>query len=146
MNDLKIFLKKFKSDTLLLSAPANQADIENLQNTFKISLPDDYKYFLYCSDGLQGHLGTLYLSLWSVNDILRLNALYAIQNRLGKNTLGIGTDGGDYCFLIDNSNGKSNLMVVPLNALDNDEKKYLSDNFTDGLLNIANGNITGDDL
>lgn len=60
-------------------------------------LPDDYKEFMLWSNGGEGNIGSQYLSLWKIEDLMQLNKEYQIQKYLSKKSLVIGTDGGDNC-------------------------------------------------
>ncbi|RQS48666.1 SMI1/KNR4 family protein [Burkholderia sp. Bp8984] len=127
------------------SAPSNLAEIASLETTLGVSLPLDYKDFLAWSDGGEGEVGDLYLSMWTVVQAVELNALYSITTRMGRGFVGIGTDGGDYCFALDLPRGER-FVVVPLGALAEDEVKPLASDLVSGLTSIRDGRITGNDL
>ncbi|RQS50806.1 MULTISPECIES: SMI1/KNR4 family protein [unclassified Burkholderia] len=127
------------------SAPSNLAEIASLETTLGVSLPLDYKDFLAWSDGGEGEVGDLYLSMWTVVQAVELNALYSITTRMGRGFVGIGTDGGDYCFALDLRRGER-FVVVPLGALAEDEVKPLASDLVSGLTSIRDGRITGNDL
>jgi hypothetical protein len=95
--------------------------------------------------GGEGEVGELYLSMWSVEQVVDLNTLYSITTRIGQGFVGIGTDGGDYCFALNFRRGE-HFVVVPLGALAKDEVKSLASNLVDGLTSIRDGRITGNDL
>ena len=48
-------------------------------------LPDDYKVFMLWSNGGEGNIGSQYLSLWKIEDLMQLNKEYQIQKYLSKN-------------------------------------------------------------
>lgn len=48
-------------------------------------LPDDYKEFMLWSNGGEGNIGSQYLSLWKIEDLMQLNKEYQIQKYLSKN-------------------------------------------------------------
>ncbi|WP_080937127.1 SMI1/KNR4 family protein [Burkholderia plantarii] len=140
MDFSNIFGRKFKkNDSSALS------DIEKLESLIGISLPSDYKDFLLWSDGGEGEVGDLYLSMWTLNQLNDLNSLYSIDKRMGAKFLGIGTDGGDYCFALD-LRKKGEFVVVPLGALGDDEIKKIDNSFSSGVEKIRDLIITGDDL
>jgi hypothetical protein len=126
-------------------APASAADVATLEASLNVALPPDYKEFLQWSNGGEGDFGGLYLAMWSTADVVSLNELYSIRTRMGSDFIGVGTDGGDYCFAVDLRNNAA-FVVVPLGALANDEVKRLADSFVDGLTAIHDGTVTGDDL
>ena len=127
------------------NARSTPAAIASLEANLGGSLPPDYKDFLLWSDGGEGAVGDLYLALWTAEQVVDLNALYSITKRMGHRFVGIGTDGGDYCFSLDLRGGER-FVVVPLGALAEDEIKPLARDFVDGLTSIRDGRITGDDL
>ncbi|AIO75514.1 TPA: SMI1/KNR4 family protein [Burkholderia multivorans] len=127
------------------NAPSTPAEIATLETTLGISLPLDYKDFLTWSNGGEGQVGDLYLSMWTIEQVIELNALYSITTRMGKGFVGIGTDGGDYCFALDLRRNE-HFVVVPLGALADEEVKPLAGNLVDGLTGIRDGTITGNDL
>ncbi|WP_414449629.1 SMI1/KNR4 family protein [Burkholderia sp. 22PA0099] len=127
------------------NAPSNPVEIASLETTLGVSLPLSYKGFLGWSDGGEGEVGDLYLSMWTVAQVVELNALYSITTRMGRSFVGIGTDGGDYCFALDLQKGER-FVVVPLGALAEDEIKPLASDFVSGLTSIHDGRITGNDL
>ena len=126
-------------------APSTLAEIASLEKTLGVRLPLSYKAFLAWSDGGEGDVGDLYLSMWTVEQVIELNALYSITARMGRDFVGIGTDGGDYCFALD-LRGDERFVVVPLGALAEDEVKSLASDLVAGLTAIRDGHITGNDL
>ena len=50
-------------------------------------LPDDYKEFMLWSNGGEGNIGSQYLSLWKIEDLMQLNKEYQIQKYLSKKSL-----------------------------------------------------------
>ncbi|WP_257828251.1 SMI1/KNR4 family protein [Burkholderia glumae] len=127
------------------NAPSAPEEIANLEKTLGVLLPLNYKDFLAWSDGGEGEVGDLYLSIWTVTQVVELNALYSITTRMGRGFVGIGTDGGDYCFALDLRRDER-FVVVPLGALAEDDVKPLASNLVAGLTAIRDGHITGNDL
>ena len=97
-------------------------------------LPDDYKEFMLWSNGGEGNIGSQYLSLWKIEDLMQLNKEYQIQKYLSKKSLVIGTDGGDNC--IGFYFGEPTFIFLqPLGDLDLSENRFLSQSFTDMFIN-----------
>ncbi|WP_175676544.1 SMI1/KNR4 family protein [Burkholderia ambifaria] len=126
-------------------APFTPVAIASLETSLCASLPPNYKDLLLWSDGGEGEVGDLYLAVWTVEQVVELNALYSITTRMGEGFVCIGTDGGDYCFALDLRGGER-FVVVPFGALTEDEIKPLARNLVDALTSIRDGGITGDDL
>jgi len=97
-------------------------------------LPDDYKEFMLWSNGGEGNIGSQYLSLWKIEDLMQLNKEYQIQKYLSKKSLVIGTDGGDNCigFYLGEP---TFIFLQPLGDLDLSENRFLSQSFTDMFIN-----------
>lgn len=97
-------------------------------------LPDDYKEFMLWSNGGEGNIGSQYLSLWKIEDLMKLNKEYQIQKYLSEKSLVIGTDGGDNC--IGFYFGEPTFIFLqPLGDLDLSENRFLSQSFTDMFIN-----------
>lgn len=126
-------------------APASAADIAQLEASLNVNLPADYKAFLLWSNGGDGDFGDLYLAIWSIDEAVRLNDLYAIRRRLGDRFIGVGTDGGGLCFAMDLRRDAA-FAVVPLGALADDEIKHLAGSLVEGLTDIRDGKVTGNNL
>jgi hypothetical protein len=125
--------------------PAASPEIMSLETSLGVAFPSAYREFLSWSDGGEGAVGDLYLSLWSVGQVAELNGLYSITRRMGRGFVGIGTDGGGYCFALELRGGER-FVAVPLGALAESEVKHLADSLTYGLARIRDGYITGKDL
>lgn len=136
-----IFCEGFRKNN-----PASFEEINFLKNCVRFQLPFDFEIFLCWSNGGEGKVGELYLSLWSIHEIIDNNKVYSVWECLGEEVLGIGTDGGDYCFIIDVRSGDKKISAVPLGALEEEEIKILSDGFVSFVENISSSNITGNDL
>ncbi|MBN3761252.1 SMI1/KNR4 family protein [Burkholderia sp. Ac-20365] len=127
------------------NARSTSAGIAGLETALGVSLPPDYKDFLLWADGGEGDVGDLYVSMWSAEQVVELDALFSIRARMGQDFVGIGTDGGDYCFALDLRNG-GRFVVVPLGALAREEVKPLATDLVAGLTGIRDGFITGDNI
>lgn len=108
--------------------PCNQQIMLGLENLFP--LPDDYKKFMSWSNGGEGYIGSQYLALWKIEDVMQLNNDYRIQKYLSKKSLAIGTDGGDNCIGFYFSK-PTFVFLQPLGDLDLSENRFLSQSFTD---------------
>lgn len=124
---MKQIIEKIKK-SWYSNPPCNQQIMLSLENLFP--LPDDYKEFMSWSNGGEGNIGSQYLSLWKIEDVMQLNNDYQIQKYLSEKSLAIGTNGGDNC--IGFYWGKTSfLFSQPLGDLDLSENRFLSQSFTD---------------
>lgn len=112
--------------------PCNQQIMSNLERSFP--LPYDYKVFMSWSNGGEGNIGSHYLSLWKIEDVMQQNNDYQIQKYLSEKSLAIGTDGGDNCigFYFGES---TTLFLQPLGDLDLSANRFLSQSFTELFIN-----------
>jgi len=88
----------------------------------------------------EGSVGELYLTLWTVEQVAEFNALYSITKHMGHGFVGIGTDGGDYCFALDLRGGECFVVVSP-GALAEDEVKPLASSLVNGLTSRHMGRL-----
>lgn len=54
--------------------PAHRDEIENVQRELKFCLPKSYVDFMLARNGGEGFIGTSYLSLWKVEELISMNA------------------------------------------------------------------------
>jgi len=118
-----------------LGATSNQID-EYKRNT-RFNLPVEYEEFLLWSNGGEGLMGNNYISFWPSEDVIRLNSMYRIDFYIPQ-TLGIATDGGDYCYALDYRTSCANpaFVLVPLGDLDVVSFIFVGSSFEGGLRNL----------
>lgn len=112
--------------------PCNQQMMLRLEKSFP--LPDDYKEFMSWSNGGEGYIGSQYVALWKIENVIQLNNDYQIQQHLSEKYLAIGTDGGDNCigFYFGNP---TFIFLQPLGDLDSSVNRFVARSFTDLLIN-----------
>jgi hypothetical protein len=62
--------------------PASESSIGALQAAVSFLLSDEYKDLLLWANGGEGRIGEVYLSIWSVEDVVQLNEGYLIRENL----------------------------------------------------------------
>ena len=80
---------RLSSQSMVDCYTAMMAD-ESLANEAKSTMEEE---FMLGSNGGEGNIGSQYLSLWKIEDLMQLNKEYQIQKYLSKKSLVIGTDG-----------------------------------------------------
>ena len=118
-----------------------------LQKTFNKVFPLDY--FLFLKELGEGsyEFNDFIFSSWCSETIIENNKNYKINDYLGDNLIGIATDGGGICFLLDfREAGQTKLSCVSLGDLDINEVIVLADSFTIGLQLMLEQKITLDTL
>ena len=81
-------------------AGASAEQIGQAEAALGVQFPPDYGSFLSWSNGGEGQIGSRYLSIWSSDEIRKLNDDYQIGRYL-PGVVGIGTDGGNLCYALD---------------------------------------------
>ena len=122
-------------------------DTEILTKNFNLEFPNDYLIFLQeMGEGSYQFNETLF-SLWDTNSVIQYNKEYKIDSYLGNDLIGIGTDAGGICFLLDYRNTeKMNFSSIGLGDLDIEEINILADSFTSALNLMIKGEITLDNI
>lgn len=118
-----------------------------LEPQIQLQLPSDYKEFMCWSNGGEGVFPAIRLSLWPAEDLVRLNSNYQINRYLGDHVLGIGSDGGPICFLLDYRLGnKPKFSSVNFGDLDPEEIKQIAPSFTSAIEYAITGKLIDEDL
>jgi hypothetical protein len=103
-------------------------EINNFITSTNWDLSKDYQKFLLWSNGGEGYIGSNYISLWKLENIIQLNKDYQIQKYLGDNCIAFGTDGGGICYGFDYSLQKK-IFKSSLGDLDRNEKIFIANTF-----------------
>jgi len=121
--------------------------LASIEAQTNLSLPGDFKEFMKWSNGGEAKFSNVYFSLWEAENIVSLNKDYQIQRYLGENVVGIGSDGGPICFLLD-YRGDEELRFSSVNFgdLDPSEIKIIAPSFSDALTMAINGTLIDDNL
>ena len=121
--------------------------LQEYEKNSKISLPDDFKDFLYWSNGGVGVFSNSYIDIWKIENFEELRRDYAIEKYLGQYLIPFGSNGAAICFLFDYRNAqKAAIVSVDFGDLDLDELKPVANSFSE-LLDLAiSGELNSDDL
>ncbi|QEI05883.1 SMI1/KNR4 family protein [Pigmentiphaga aceris] len=126
---------------------ANESALRDMETYSGLSLPADYKEFMKWSDGGAGSIKNIYLSMWSLSQLIELNENYKINGYLGERVIAIGSDGGPICFLLDYRLSKEpKFSSVNFGDLDPQEIKELAPSFEAAITLAISGKIVGDNL
>jgi hypothetical protein len=128
-------------------AAATPKALSDAESRMGLLLPADFREFMQWSNGGEAKLSKICLAFWEAEKIVSLNHDYQIQHYLGENVLGIGSDGGPICFLLDYRN-KLNASFSSINFGDLDPKeiKNIAPTFTEGLTMAISGVLSDDQL
>ncbi|KML70866.1 hypothetical protein G033_02325 [Pectobacterium peruviense] len=127
--------------------PASDTEWETIESSTALIFPPDYREFMKWSDGGEGRLSHVYLSIWPSTQIVKLNQDYKINHYLGDRVLAIGSDGGSICFLLDyRFTDTPTFASVNIGDLDPRKMKSIASTFTSALNLAISGQIVGDEL
>jgi len=113
----------------------------------KVLLPDDFKEFLYWSNGGIGVFPNIYIDIWKIENFESLCHDYEIKKYLGQDLIPFGSNGASICFLFDYRNTKKTTIVsVDFGDLELDELKLIADSFSHFLDLAISGELKSEDL
>jgi hypothetical protein len=116
-----------------------QTTIEQIQNIVKFNLPDDYSIFVQNYLGFEEFIGSEFVRLWDVDEIIETNKNYQIFDNLPK-TLGIGGNGSSEFIAIEQTNDNSiRVILSPFIGLDKQYHIEIGNSFTEFLQRLDNG-------
>ncbi|MDN2671703.1 SMI1/KNR4 family protein [Janthinobacterium sp. SUN026] len=122
------------------SPGATPASLAAIEQAMGLPLPPDLHDFLCWSDGGAGDVDGQSLSLWPARELVALNGAYQLQRYLGGQCLGIGSDGGPLCLLLDYRAGAAPaLAYVNFGDLDPTEVRVIAPAFGEGMALLAAG-------
>lgn len=118
---------------------ANDAAILSIRAYMGRYLPDDYEEVLHYTDGGEGQLReSVYISLWSAEDVLKLNEEKDIQKYV-PGVLAIGSNGGDLYYGIDLR--KDVCQYVAFDSKNMKDMYYLGSTFEEFMVRVVEGNV-----
>ena len=113
--------------------------IEEIENVINFKLQSDYRTFLQYYSGFEEQIGTEFLRLWDIDELLEMNKEYAIIDNL-TNTLGIGGNGGGEFIAIEWID-EENVRIVLSPFIDLNQRNHIEigTSFTDFLTRLDGG-------
>jgi len=116
--------------------PATDEAIARFEQAFGRALPRDYVDFLKTANGGEGTIGAAYIRLWGVEDIIRLNHGYAVQEFL-PGLLVFASNGGGGAFAFDTRHDPWIILRIEFAAMLFEDTVRLADSFTEFILRLA---------
>ena len=113
-----------------VDAGATESTIEAAENRLSQRLPDDYRTFLKSKNGLEKWYGDVYLSLYTIDQVVELNEIHghlAHQPEL----IHIGSDGGGEAIAFDFRLDPPTVILVNLVSTDWSEAILQAESFTE---------------
>jgi len=113
-----------------VDAGATESTIEAAENRLSQRFPDDYRTFLKSKNGLEKWYGDVYLSLYTIDQVVELNEIHghlAHQPEL----IHIGSDGGGEAIAFDFRLDPPTVILVNLVSTDWSEAILQAESFTE---------------
>ncbi len=120
-------IKKLTNQMNLKSITLKDSAFE-LRDKLGANLPNDYISFLLETDGAEGAIGSSYLVLWSLDDLLLLNDAYKVKE-YAPGLLLIGSNGGDMAYAIDIRDNLYRFIEIPFIGMSISEINYCAIDF-----------------
>ncbi|NUQ77223.1 MAG: SMI1/KNR4 family protein [Polyangiaceae bacterium] len=106
------------------------------ESALKTPLPSEYKDFLLFADGGEGFVGSAYLVLWSIADLIHLNEEYGVRE-YAPGLLVFGSDGGGEAFAFDMRSHPNRIVMIPFVGMALSEIIFVADDFTSFLERLS---------
>jgi hypothetical protein len=103
-----------------------------IQDKIDFKIPDDYQEYLINYTGFENHIGTEYVVIWDLVELMEFNTDYEVFE-LMQNGLGIGSNGSSEMIVLKKiDNNKFKILLIPYLDLD-EEDTYIEigDSFLD---------------
>ena len=110
------------------NAPATEGSIREFEDSVTYQMPSDYLQFLRTSNGGEGVIGQQYIILWRVEDLLKWNADYEVDE-YAPGLLLIGSNGGGEAYAYDTRSTPNCIVQVPFIGMDLNASKYVASDF-----------------
>jgi hypothetical protein len=120
-------------DDLRQNPGATPDKIRQIEESFHIMLPEDYKNFLSFSNGAHGNIGiSNYLDLWNVSDVISLNQEYMVQENIPGLIL-FGSNGANEAYGYNFNKTPIEIVQIPLILMIWEDAMVIGKTFTDFL-------------
>jgi hypothetical protein len=103
-----------------------------IEDKIDFKIPDDYHEYLMNYTGFENHIGTEYVVIWDLVELIEFNTDYEVFE-LMQNGLGIGSNGSSEMIVLKKiDNNKFKILLIPYLDLD-EEDTYIEigDSFLD---------------
>ncbi|MNK44500.1 SMI1 / KNR4 family protein [compost metagenome] len=117
----------------------SSVEIEDIQVHLKFDLPEDYVFYAENYLGIDQFIGSEFIKLWSLEEIIDANLEYHIFEKLPQ-TLAIGTNGsGEFIGIEFDDDGSVKIILSPFIDLNVKYHVEIGNSFTDFLVRLDNG-------
>lgn len=122
--------------------PATDEAIARFEQAYGRALPRDYVDFLKTANGGEGTIGAAYIRLWGVEDIIRLNRGYEVQEFL-PGLLVFASNGGGGAFAFDTRHDPWTILGVEFTVMRFEDAVRLANSFTEFILRLVQSETSG---
>jgi hypothetical protein len=112
---------------IIRNPPASQDLIGRCQQRLTVQLPTDYKRLLQQMNGGEGFIGTQYLQLWPIEEVVKTNT-EADYGNAALEFLLFGSDGGGESFAFD-TRSMPRIVAVPFIGMERSAAILLAQDF-----------------
>ncbi len=109
--------------------PADASSIRKVETDAGLRLPEDYAKFLQGMDGGEGFVGSAYVILWRVGELLEMNRAYQVAEYAPGLFL-FGSDGGGEALAFDMRTEAKPIVSVPFVGMELNLARPLGSNFS----------------
>ncbi len=92
----------------------SRVEVKNFNESYRSALPEDYWRFLLFSNGCTGFFGGSFLILWKMEELIRENEEYRVEE-FAPDFILIGSDGGGRAFGFDKNT--QNFVEMPFEVM-----------------------------
>ena len=117
--------------------PAEEWEISNIEEYFEVTLPDDYKEFLYETDGVKGKIGVSDIDIWSAKIIPKLNCDNANKFLTMDEIIYFGTNGNNKIYAFYYKKNNIQILKIPMSCQDIGSCEVMAESFTDFLEKLS---------
>src|SRR5579859_1697783 len=97
--------------------PASQTSLHQFEAEARAHLPEDYVQFLQRCNGGEGFIGKAYLILWPVEELVKMNKAYEVEE-YASGVLIFGSNGGGEAFAFDMRSDTKPIVSLPFVGMD----------------------------
>jgi SMI1/KNR4 family protein SUKH-1 len=129
---MKADLTRFRGNV-----PASEQAISSFRSISKRELPDEYLRFIQKMNGGEGFVGRSgYLILWPIEELLRMNEAYLVEE-YAPGLFIFGSDGGGEAFAFDLRDDRKSVVSVPFVGMDLSLANCIGQSFGEFLSNLS---------
>lgn len=131
MQSLDKLLAKFNSNP-----PASDVTLRHFEVESGLRLDEGYGAFLLRSNGGEGFIGSHYVILWRIEELLEFGKAYQVEEYAPGLFL-FGSDGGGEAFAFDLRNSQSKVVSVPFVGMNLTLVDPVADDFLEFLVHFS---------